>query len=99
MKSCEEHVGGLTLVTISDIGSNHRALLIPNQDAADYCIDGDDFVLAVSDGVGSCAKAEIGSRNAVTACVQLFLRRKIGESALHTDSIADEIIEDRKSVV
>ena len=59
MISNEERVNGLTIVTVSDIGSNHQALFFPNQDSADFVIDGDDFVLAVSDGVGSCSKAEI----------------------------------------
>lgn len=31
MISHEEHARGLTLVTVSDIGSNHRALFMPNQ--------------------------------------------------------------------
>ena len=72
MISCEKHAQGLTLVTVSDIGSNHRALLLPNQDSVDFIIDGEDFVLAVSDGVGSCSKAELGSKEAVASCIRVF---------------------------
>ena len=72
MTSREEHAHGLTLVTVSDIGSNHRALLMPNQDSVDFIIDGEDFVLAVSDGVGSCSKAKLGSNEAVASCIRVF---------------------------
>ena len=46
---------------------------MPNQDAADYVSINGDFALAVSDGVGSCKKAELGSAAAVEAIKRVFL--------------------------
>lgn len=92
MISCEEHANGLTIVTLSDIGSAHRALLMPNQDSADFVIDGEDFVLAVSDGVGSCPKAELGSKAAVASCIRVFTSIKNKVLDFGSDNIADAII-------
>lgn len=70
----EERHNGLTFITVSDIGSNHQALLQPNQDAADFYYFENSYALAVSDGVGSCPKADLGSREAVSACMSIFKR-------------------------
>ena len=88
----EEHWGSYTLVTMSDIGSNHRAMLMPNQDFVGYCIDGEDFVIAVSDGVGSCCKADLGAICAVEVCTEIFKRLKNRASAFEDDAIAEELI-------
>lgn len=72
MISEEKRIGDLHFLEISEIGANHEALFLPNQDAiSSFCID-DDFVIAVADGVGSCRKAEMGSTAAVEACVTIF---------------------------
>lgn len=92
MISCEKHAQGLTLVTVSDIGSNHRALLLPNQDSVDFIIDGEDFVLAVSDGVGSCSKAELGSKEAVASCIRVFTLIKNRIIEFESDNVVDALI-------
>ena len=92
MISKEEHYGNLTFVTVSDVGSNHRALLLPNQDAVTFSSSGEDFVIAVSDGVGSCKKADIGSDRAVNSCVEVFEKIRNSEIAFEDESVVREII-------
>ena len=76
MMSNEEYQDGLLLASVSDVGENHRILCMPNQDAVGYkCLDGD-FVLAVSDGVGSCSMSQRGANIAVEVCIVAFLRLK-----------------------
>lgn len=72
MISCSETVGKLTYVTLTETGSNHRKLNIPNQDSVIIDVIQDDFVVAVSDGVGSCKKSEIGSQMVTAVCKDLF---------------------------
>lgn len=88
----EERTKVLTIVTVSDLGSNHRALLMPNQDSADFVIDGDDFVIAVSDGVGSCSKAELGSNSAVASCLHVFTQIKNGTIEFDSDNIVEAVV-------
>ena len=84
MNVAEEQRGDLIFITVTDIGSNHRVLCLPNQDYAGFqCID-QDFVIAVSDGVGSCKKADEGSKFAVDAVMKLFIEIKM--RALHLDN-------------
>ena len=73
MISKKENHGECTFVVVSDIGVSHRINGVPNQDAADYVSINGDFALAVSDGVGSCKKAELGSAAAVEAIKRVFL--------------------------
>lgn len=73
MISNEERHDNKTIVTISDIGSNHRMNCMPNQDSVGYKCVGDDFVMVISDGVGSCKEAETGSKCVVDATIRLFL--------------------------
>lgn len=73
MISHKEQHGYYTFVAVSDTGVNHRINHIPNQDAVDYVVVDGDFALAVSDGVGSCKKAEVGSNAAVSAVKTVFL--------------------------
>ena len=92
MTSREEHAHGFTLITVSDIGFNHRALLMPNQDSADFIIDGEDFVLAVSDGVGSCSKADLGSKAAVASCIHVFALIKNRIVEFESESVVEALI-------
>ena len=94
MNSREEHAQGFTIVTVSDIGFNHQTLLVPNQDSADFIIDGDDFVLAISDGVGSCSKADIGSKAAVTSCIRVFTLIKNRIVEFKSDNVVDALIDE-----
>jgi hypothetical protein len=93
MRVNEERYDNLIFVTASDIGSNHQKLGQPNQDAVVYCCTGEDFVLSVSDGVGSCKKAELGSRLAVDSSVKLFQEIKNGFVPFETDIITEKLIE------
>ena len=72
MISRAEQHGDCTFAVVSDTGISHRIHNIVNQDAVDYIVIGDDFALAVSDGVGSCQRAEIGSNAAVSAIKSVF---------------------------
>lgn len=76
MISKKEHHEDCTFVVVSDIGVSHRIHEIANQDAADYVSKDGDFALAVSDGVGSCKKAEVGSAAAVEAVNRVFLSQQ-----------------------
>lgn len=99
MISFEKKFGKLTFVTISDIGSNHQALLIPNQDAVNFlCID-DDFVLTLSDGVGSCKKAEIGSKNAVLSSIEVFKKIKSRHIKYENDLIRESLLSTWKALI
>ena len=92
MKVDEGRYGRITFVTASDIGSGNQKLGYPNQDAvAFYCI-GEDFVLSVSDGVGSCSKADLGSKFAVDASVKLFQEIKNRSVSFETNLIAKKMI-------
>lgn len=73
MISKKENHADCIFVVVSDIGISHKINGVPNQDAADYISINEDFALAVSDGVGSCKKAEIGSAAAVEAVKRVFL--------------------------
>lgn len=73
MISKKENHADCTFVVVSDTGVSHRVKGVPNQDAADYISINGDFALAVSDGVGSCKKAELGSAAAVEAIKRVFL--------------------------
>ena len=72
MISNEENKDGLYVLSISDTGVSHRIVGKPNQDSVAFVVEGQDFVIAISDGVGSCKHAEMGSRFAVDAVVKLF---------------------------
>lgn len=89
----EERFDSLMFVTVSDIGSNHKQLNQPNQDAVAYCCMGEDFVLSVSDGVGSCKKAARGSKFAVNSSVKLFEEIKNESMPFETDIITEKLIE------
>ena len=93
MNVSEERHENLIFVTATSIGSNHQKLGQPNQDAVAYfCVD-EDFVLSVSDGVGSCKKAEFGSRLAVDSSIKLFQEIKRGSVPFETDIITNKLIE------
>ena len=72
MTSFEEQHGDYHFIAVSDIGINHRIKGIPNQDAVLFHNTEDNFILAVSDGVGSCDYAELGSQYAVEATKSAF---------------------------
>jgi serine/threonine protein phosphatase PrpC len=67
-----ETKGKLTYVSATKIGVNHDKLGLPNQDAIAFKSIDENFVLAVSDGVGSCRRADVGSQKVVAICIELF---------------------------
>lgn len=93
MISTMEKEGKLTYVSLTDIGVNHKKLGIPNQDAVEIEIVGDDFMVAVSDGVGSCKKAEIGAQTAVSICKRLFKDILSGKVTFDGNVIVRELVE------
>ena len=99
MISEEKHVGDYTFVVISDDGLSHRLSNIPNQDAVMYKIDNEDYAIAVSDGVGSCPKSDIGSKNAVETIRRLFSQIKTGEVGFAEKEVAEVIITSWKAMI
>lgn len=94
MISRKEQHGDCTFVIVSDTGFNHRITNISNQDAVDFIVIDDDFALAVSDGVGSCVKAELGSKTAVSAFKNVFAAIKERGSLLDLSAITNQIIQE-----
>ncbi len=93
MTSTEERCGDLTLVTTSDIGIRHLQNNVVNQDAAlCFAYDGD-FVLAVSDGVGSCRKADEGAKLAVFAAKKCFEEIRAGELSFEAQEVVRFLLE------
>ena len=93
MISEEKQVGDYTFVVISDEGLSHKLNNIPNQDAAMYEFADGDYAIAVSDGVGSCQKSDIGSKSAVEVIRELFFRLRAGDMEFDQETVADTIIE------
>lgn len=91
----EQH-GDYTFVTVSDIGVNHAVHGIPNQDASMFMVTNEDFALAVSDGVGSCARADIGAQAAVTSVKDVFCSIKEMQAAPNCDDLLEQIIDEWK---
>lgn len=77
---------------MSEIGANHRALIMPNQDSVAFDSLGENFVLAVSDGVGSCKNAADGSRAAVSIAVELFQQIISGQRLVNQTEICELLI-------
>lgn len=92
MISHAEQHGNVTLVAISDTGVSHRINHISNQDAVEYFVMDDDYMLAVSDGVGSCKKAEVGSKAAILAVKEVFILVKNKKISEDITEITDNII-------
>ena len=88
MISQTEHYGDYTVVLITDPGISHQMGNKQNQDAVGFTSIDDDYVVAVSDGVGSCKMAELGSNAAVAAAKNVF-------SAIKANNLAMEITEIR----
>jgi serine/threonine protein phosphatase PrpC len=63
----------LAFLGISAKGEAHLKIDKPNQDAIGFnSIDGA-FVIAVSDGLGSCNNSQIGAQKAVSLCNDIFI--------------------------
>ena len=96
MISSEERIGDITFVTITDTGFNHLLNKTPNQDSVGYKVLDEDFVLAVSDGVGSCIKAKIGSEAAVISAKKVFSDIRGKERNIDLYEIVNRLINEWK---
>lgn len=94
MISRKERHGGFTFITVTDTGINHRIHNIPNQDSVTFSIIDNDFALAVSDGVGSCVNAELGSKSAVNSVETVFLSIKRSTALPDPTEIVGRIIDE-----
>lgn len=95
----EERTENYVFVSVSDRGINHRLDNVPNQDAVMYEIKEEDFAIAVSDGVGSCPMADIGSKVAVESVRLTFLDLKNGILPLELERIVRTIINYWKELI
>ncbi len=93
MTSYEEQHGDYRYIAVSDIGINHRLNGLPNQDSVLFHNSGENFLLAVSDGVGSCVHAALGSRYAVEAVKCVFLELISGTFNAEPLMIVERIIQ------
>ena len=59
------------VIVASQIGAHHIAKAMPNQDYAGYTAENGNVIFAVSDGLGSCKKSQIGSQKAVDTVLGL----------------------------
>ena len=84
--------GNLIGISMSDIGYHHEKDKKPNQDSVCIGFLEDDFLIAVSDGVGSCSKADIGSKTVISICKQLFEEIRNNSIEFNSSSLIDEII-------
>lgn len=94
----EQH-GDYTFVIVSDTGVSHVIRGIPNQDAVMFTVENEDFVLAVSDGVGSCARADIGAQAAVASVKMVFNSVKEEQTDTDCSEITDQIITEWKRLL
>ena len=94
----EQH-GDYTFVTVTDRGVNHAVHGIPNQDAAMFMVIDEDFALAVSDGVGSCTRADIGAQATITSVKNVFCAIKETQNDLDCGEILTQIIAEWKRLL
>jgi len=93
----EERADNVLYLIMSDIGSSHRAMFLPNQDAADFVRTGDDFVIAMSDGVGSCKNAGEGAKLAVSSAIVAFGLVGNGMLAFDCPALIGKVLETWRS--
>ena len=94
-----EQYSDYTFVTVSDTGVNHVVHGVPNQDAAMFEVVNEDFALAVSDGVGSCARADIGAQAAVDSVKGVFCLVKQAKTDPERGEILEQIIAEWKRLL
>ena len=89
----------MTFVTLSDVGTAHQAFNQPNQDSADFREADGDFVLAVSDGVGSCKYADRGSKAVIDSCISTFNTLKTCSLCFDSRQVAQNIWTEWQSIL
>ncbi len=93
MKINKQVNNDLAVITLTDIGSNHKRLMLPNQDTILFTQHNNDFVLVVSDGVGSCEKSDVGSKFACQSAIRVFYELQNGNLIFDTDIIKKRLID------
>lgn len=92
MISQTEHYEDCTVVLITDTGISHKTENAQNQDSVGFIVIDDDYVIGVSDGVGSCKMAEVGSMAAVAAVKNVFSAIKANNWEIEVTEIANQIV-------
>lgn len=95
----ESKRANLTFVTLSDVGTAHQAFNQPNQDSADFREADGDFVLAISDGVGSCKYADRGSKAVIDSCISTFNTLKARSLCFDSRQVAQNIWTEWQSIL
>jgi serine/threonine protein phosphatase PrpC len=88
----QEQSGRLSFLGISRIGESHIKHGLQNQDAIAYNSLGESFFIAVSDGLGSCKRSQIGSQIAVSLCNEIFLKVMDARMEFSSDVIVNELM-------
>ena len=88
----EEHADDYVYLTATNTGESHLSRGLCNQDASCYMHSSNGFALAVADGVGSCAKADVGAKAACSAVVDSFSLIEDDLLELSSTSVTDAII-------
>jgi serine/threonine protein phosphatase PrpC len=87
----QEQTGRFSFLGISQIGESHVKNGIQNQDAIAYNALDSSFFIAVSDGLGSCKRSQIGSQIAVSLCNDIFLKIMDARLDFLPDLIVNEL--------
>jgi len=83
----QEQTENFTFFGISGKGEAHLKAGKPNQDAIGFNALDDSFVIALSDGLGSCSNAQIGAQTAVLLCNNIFIEIANGQLSFESNSI------------
>jgi serine/threonine protein phosphatase PrpC len=89
----QEWVSDISFLGMSDIGESHVKNGKPNQDAVGFLAFNDSFVVAVSDGVGSCENSHIGSQTAILACKYVLTEISDKKLPFNGENIAKRLAE------
>ena len=79
---------------ITEPGLSHKMANVNNQDAATFNFIEGDYVLAISDGVGSCINAGYGANAAVKAVENTFINIREKSSDINPHEIIKLIIQE-----
>lgn len=95
----EQNLGNIMFITISEVGFTHLRNSQRNQDSSGFYYIDDDFVIIVSDGVGTCKNAELGSRFAVETCLKVFREMVENQLMQENEIIIEKIIQIWESMI
>ncbi len=89
----EDTYGGAYYVGITVCGSKHHKERVPNQDSILYHRNGKNYVLAISDGIGSCRQSHIGAQKATSICREVFFRLTSGDTPFDMGRIKAALVQ------